>query len=213
MKWFCYTLHTVLLVIILIFIIAIICYHYTKHRPKLKKTYCEKKKYCRTKNIKIENNEFKKVRIKNCACYYLNNIIKFEDFDFDNVLIDEWIKWIFCFMIFHTKLVGWKPVHIRFDKVDGFIRVNVGIRYLVLFGLEKYDTIYSRIRYLVSLKSDFTYAFIHYYTKITVGNYDSLPLEKILTWLNVIMLIKSVFNKDQNHYYYNVFLEKCFLIV
>ena len=30
----CYTFHTVLLVIILLFIIAIICYHYAKHRSQ-----------------------------------------------------------------------------------------------------------------------------------------------------------------------------------
>ena len=32
----CYILHTVLLVVILLFIIAIICYHYAKHRSKQK---------------------------------------------------------------------------------------------------------------------------------------------------------------------------------
>ena len=32
---------------------------------------------------------------------------------------------------------------------------------------------------------------------------------KALTLYNVMVLMKSVFNKDQNHYYYNVFLEKC----
>ena len=33
--------------------------------------------------------------------------------------------------------------------------------------------------------------------------------KKTLPLHSVIMLIKSVFNKDQHHYYYNVFLEKC----
>ena len=47
-----YILQTVLLVIIQLFIITIICYHYAKHRSKLKKTFC-----C-TKNIKMDNNEF-----------------------------------------------------------------------------------------------------------------------------------------------------------
>ena len=32
----CYILHTVLLMIILLFIINIICYHYVKHRAKQK---------------------------------------------------------------------------------------------------------------------------------------------------------------------------------
>ena len=35
-KMDCYILQTVLLVIILLFIIVIICYHYAKHRSKLK---------------------------------------------------------------------------------------------------------------------------------------------------------------------------------
>ena len=44
-----------------------------------------------------------------------------------------------------------------------------------------------------------------------VYSYDSLPLEKALTFHNIIMFIKSVFNKNQNQYYYNIFLEflKC----
>ena len=37
----------------------------------------------------MENNEFYKVRIKNRTCYYFNDVIKLEDFDFDNVLIDN----------------------------------------------------------------------------------------------------------------------------
>ena len=48
-----YTLHTVLLVIILLLIILIICY------------------YAKQKSIiKMQNNEFKKVCIKNRTCYY-----------------------------------------------------------------------------------------------------------------------------------------------
>ena len=40
-----------------------------------------------------------------------------------------------------------------------------------------------------------------------VDSYDSLPPEKTLTF-HVIILLKSVFNKDKNNYYYNIFLEK-----
>ena len=38
---------------------------------------------------KMENNKFKRFRIKNRTCYYFDNIIKLEDFDIDNILIDE----------------------------------------------------------------------------------------------------------------------------
>ena len=53
------------------------------------------------------------------------------------------------------------------------------------------------------------YVFSHNYARIKTDSYDSLSLEKTLTLHNVIILIKSVFNKNQNHYYYNIFLEKC----
>ena len=41
------------------------------------------------------------------------------------------------------------------------------------------------------------------------NSYDSLPIGKRMTLDNVIILIKSVLNKDQNHYYHKIFLEKC----
>ena len=45
----------------------------------------------KNKNVqyKIENNEFKKIRIKNRTCYYFDDIIELEDFDLDNILIDK----------------------------------------------------------------------------------------------------------------------------
>ena len=51
--------------------------------------------------------------------------------------------------------MGSKPLHIRFDEIDGSIKIYDGIRYLVLFGSGLYgsglyDAIYNRIRYLIS---------------------------------------------------------------
>ena len=91
-------------------------------------------------------------------------------------------------------------MRITFDKLDGFIRIYDGTGYLTLFGSEKYDAIYDRIRYPISLESGITYIFSHYFAKIKADSYDSLTIEKILTLHNVTILIKSVLNKDNNHY-------------
>ena len=48
--------------------------------------------------------------------------------------------------------MGTKPLRIRFDKIDGFIKIYNGIRYLVLYDYERYNAIYDRIRYLISEK-------------------------------------------------------------
>ena len=77
-----------------------------------------------------------------------------------------------------------------------------------MFGTRKYDAFYDRIRYLITLKSSITYIFTHYFAKMKVDSYYSLPIEKALTLHNIIILIKSVLNKDENHYYYKIFLEK-----
>ena len=37
----------------------------------------------------MKNNELKKVRTKNRTCYYFDDIIKFEDVDFDNILLEK----------------------------------------------------------------------------------------------------------------------------
>ena len=77
-------------------------------------------------------------------------------------------------------------------------------RYFALFWSEKYHSIYNRIRDLISIKSGVTYIidrncanqsrFIWFFT--SRKNSD------------VMILITSVFNKDKNNYYCNIFLEK-----
>ena len=48
----------------------------------------------------------------------------------------------------------------------------------------------------------------HNFGKIRVDSSNSLPVERILTFHDVIILIKSVVNNHKNNYYYNIFLEK-----
>ena len=122
------------------------------------------------------NDKLKEIDIKNCTYYYFNNIIKIEDFDFDNV---KSYKNILVHDISYKTLIGAKPFDIRFDKRNEFIRVYNGARYLVLFGLEKYDPNFYRIGYIIGVKSGITYVISHYYRKIKVDDsYNSLPLEK-----------------------------------
>ena len=67
---------------------------------------------------------FKKFVLELCMLFYFSDIIKFEDFDFDNILINEKVyKNILIYNILHRALIGPKPQHIRFDKINAFIRV------------------------------------------------------------------------------------------
>ena len=50
-------------------------------------------------------------------------------------------------------------------------------RWLVLFGCEKYNSIYNRIRYLISVKSGITYITSHNYAKVKDSE-GSLPQKR-----------------------------------
>ena len=74
-------------------------------------------------------------------CYYIHAIIKIEDFDFDNNLIDEkWYENILVYNISYESLIDSKPSCIRFDKIDRFIRVYYGtlhIQFLIIMQQSK----------------------------------------------------------------------------
>ena len=70
------------------------------------------------------NDELKEIDIKNCMCHYFEDIIKTEDFNLDNILIDEKsYENLSVYNILYKTLIDTKPLRIRFDKIDGFIRV------------------------------------------------------------------------------------------
>ena len=70
--------------------------------------------------------------IKNLTYSYLDDIIKTADFGFDNILLDEKpYENILVYNISYKTLIGAKLLHFRFDKVDGFIKIFDGTRYLV----------------------------------------------------------------------------------
>ena len=150
---------------------------------------------------KLNSNDELKEMILKIVCYYFDDIIKIENFNLDNILIDEKsYENILVYNISYKNLIA-KLLRSIFDKIDGFIRAYDGTRYSVLFVSEKYDSIYNRIRYLMSVKSDITYVISQNYAKVKADSYDSLLLEKAMTFHDVIVLIKSVFNKDKNNYY------------
>ena len=95
--------------------------------------------------MKMENNDkLEEIDIKNHTCYYFDDIIKTEDFDLHNILIDEKsYENIWVYNISYKSLIDSNPSRIRFDKIDGFIRVYDATRYLVLLGSDKYDSIYE----------------------------------------------------------------------
>ena len=142
--------------------------------------------------------ELKGIDIKNSTCYYFDDIVKVRDRDVDFIddLLDKKLynkkqETIFIYDISYKTLPGTKPLCIRFDKTDLFIKIHDGIRYLVLFDRSGCAEICDRIKYLLSEKSGITDSINHNFTRIRIDSYHSLPIEKISIF-NAIIPIKSV---------------------
>ena len=79
------------------------------------------------------NDELKEIDIKNRTCYYFDDIMKVGKFDFDNILLDKKshknsYENILIYDISYKTLMGSKPLRIRLDKIDLFIKIYDGTR-------------------------------------------------------------------------------------
>ena len=109
--------------------------------------------------------ELKKFVLKIARVIFLMTI-KLEDFDLDKILIDKKShENIFIYDVSYKTLIDPKSLRIRFDKIDAFIRIYDGARYLTFFGSEKYKAIYDRIGYLISLKEVASHIFFLFFYK------------------------------------------------
>ena len=69
--------------------------------------------------------------MRNRTCCYFDDIIKLENFDLDHISLDKKPhENILIYNILYKNLIDSKPLRIRFDKIDGFIRIYDGMREL-----------------------------------------------------------------------------------
>ena len=118
-----------------------------------------KEAFCFNKSIinMDSNDELKEIDIKHCTSYYFYDIIEIEDFDINDIFIDQKpYENVLFYNISYKSLTNSKLFCTRLNKIDGLIKVYDGTSYFVLLGSGKYGYIYSKIRYLISVKSGIT---------------------------------------------------------
>ena len=104
--------------------------------------------------------ELKEIDIKTRMYYYFDDIMRAWDIDintnFSGILLGKKLykekkENILIYDISYKISTGAKSLRIRYDKVDGFIKIHNKIRYLVLFDVWC-DKICDRVKYLISKK-------------------------------------------------------------
>ena len=68
-----------------------------------------------------------------CSCYYFDDIIKFKNFDLDDVLIDKKPnEHILVYKISHKTLIASKTFHTRFDGFLCILHIYIYSREIVI---------------------------------------------------------------------------------
>ena len=140
--------------------------------------------------------------------------MKVEDINVYNILFDQKsYENVLVYSISYKQFMDAKPLCIRFDNVDGIMKIYNGIKYLDLSNSYRinsriYNTIFDKINYLISEKNGISDSINHNFPIIRIDSYNSLLIEKMLTLHNVVIHIKPVVNNNKNEYYFNIFLEK-----
>ena len=85
---------------------------------------------CKCKFTNVACNWYQKWNNKTRQCEYKNYGTCKIDFDIDNILIHEKShENILIYGILYKTLIGWKPLRIRFNKIDGSVRIYDKTRY------------------------------------------------------------------------------------
>ena len=164
----------------------------------------------------------KEINIKNRTYYFFDDMINSEDFDSNLPEIDKKsykkidIYYIGYITMKDSDNVKVKIVNLIIVKVDGYIEEKNGNKYLTLVSankneevLIKYTELWNETKYLIkTINSGEVGEHEKDYMKIKVNSDDNLPLNKILKLHSLTIVIRSVFQEDDN-YYPQVFLGEC----
>ena len=142
-----------------------------------------------------------KYNIYNAQTFFKNHCVS------DLSLYKPFSKNILIYHILCKTPTAARTLRIKFNKIDGFIKVHDTIRYVVLFDYGLFDKLFDRIKYLIIAELGITGSINLNLWRIRVDSNNSLPIEIILTFHNVIILINSVVYRNKTNYYCNKFLE------
>ena len=166
----------------------------------------------------------KQLNIKNRTYYLYNDLINIKDFDPKLLKLDKKsFKDISMYYIgYVTKKPEYNvssvnPLYLLIDKIDGFIEEKEGDKYLnISFTnsnnevLKKYAEVWSRIKGCIAkINDNKSKEYGKDYMKIKLNSDDNLPLNKILKFRILTIIIRNILEKD-GKYYPGIYLDDCF---
>ena len=107
-------------------------------------------------------------------------------------------------------------LYLIIGEVDGYIEEKNGNKYLILASrdknnevLETYTELWDKIKYLIkAIKGGKSGEYEKVFMRINFNSDDNLPLNKILKFHNLTVIVRSAFEED-GKYYSQGFLDEC----
>ena len=167
----------------------------------------------------------KQINIKNRTYYFFNDMINIKIFDPSLIKKDrKSYKYIGVYYIGYIRIKSISdyeninsvyPLHLIIGNVDGDIEENNGNENLSSASidkskrvLEKYTKLWDKIKYhMHTINADNSGEYEKDYMKIKFNSHDGLPLNKILKFHNLTIIIRSLFEED-GKYHLRVFLDE-----
>ena len=161
----------------------------------------------------------KDINIKNRTYYVFNDIIYIENFDPNNIKIDEKsLKNIPIYYIVHVtikkelKSYSVNLLCLIFGEMTRYFEVINGNRYLTLVPTneskektKKYEEPLIKIRILVRLITKNLDDYDEKYITIKFGSDDELPLNKRIEIPIMTIVVRAVFRENNKYYPHNFF--------
>ena len=135
--------------------------------------------------------------------YYFDDIINGTKTNFSNNLLDKKLyKNISVSNILYKIPTGPTPLRIRFDKINRvIISLDGKIEHLISFDYGSFNKICDKIKYLMIKKVVLQIVLITVLGRSELIHIIPYLLKKMFNFHNVLILIKSVLNKNKNKYY------------
>ena len=141
-------------------------------------------------NFEVSNLKIDKKAWKDIDIYYIGYVDKKPDWNVNSV----------------------NPLYLLINRVYGSISEKNGVKYLTIDKgnsvLKMYDQVFSRIKYDINKIDDVEVNFITDYDKIRFLSDDSLPLNRLIYFPTLTIVIRCIF-KQNGVFYSQVYLDDC----
>ena len=164
----------------------------------------------------------RQINIKSKTYYFYNVLINIKNFNNNNLKLDK--KGVLSNNVYYIGYITKKPqchvfsvnpLYLMINRIKGHFEEVDGDEYLIISFengdiIQKYQEVFDGIKEIIKKINDYGQP-IKYgdsYMKIKFNTDDNIPLNKIIYFPTITIIIRSVTKKDDK-YYPQLFLDDC----